>query len=56
MRANRTSVPTVPREGFAVLYARARRARAVAIHDLLAHAIHKLTPRLHFRRWGAHWG
>lgn len=56
MRANRNAVLTVPREGLAELYARARRARAVAIYDLLALAVHKLTPRVEFRRWGEHWG
>ena len=56
MKANRYEVPTIPRDGLAVVYAEARRARARAIHGLLTRAIHKLTPGLHVRRWGAHWG
>ena len=40
----------------AELYAAARRARARAVHDLLAGLIHRLTPRLHVPGWGTHWG
>lgn len=39
-----------------VLQARARRARAEAVHSLLARLIHRFTPRVDLRPWGAHWG
>ena len=55
MRADRI-VPTVPREGLTEIYTRARRQRAVVVHDLFVRAIHKLTPRLQLRRLGEHWG
>ena len=43
-------------EMLAVLHARAHRARAQAVGNLVVKLIHKLTPRIDLRPWGAHWG
>jgi len=40
----------------AVLNARARRARSEFVHSLVVRLIHRLTPRIHLRRVGTHWG
>ena len=39
-----------------VLQARARRARAQAVHNRIVRLIHWLKPRIPARRWGIHWG
>jgi len=46
----------IDRATIAVLHARARRARSEAAHNAVVRLIRKLTPRLHLRRLGAHWG
>lgn len=43
-------------EILAVLHARARRARAEAVHGLFARLIGRLTPRIDVRTMGLHWG
>ncbi len=43
-------------EALAVLQARARRARAEAVHALVVRLIDALAPRLAVRRWIAHQG
>lgn len=43
-------------ETLAVLQARARRARAEAVHALIVRLIDALTPRLDVRRWTANHG
>ena len=43
-------------ELLAVLEARARRARAQAVGNLIARLIHRLTPRLNAHRWDVRWG
>lgn len=43
-------------EVVAVLHARARQARAQAVHGLLARLIHRLTPRIDLRAARLHWG
>ncbi len=39
-----------------VLQARARRARAEAVHSLIVRLVLRLAPRLEPRGWGVHWG
>ena len=56
MRTNRHTATAVPREELADFYARARKAQAVAIRNMVVRAVHKLTPRLSLRRLGEHWG
>jgi hypothetical protein len=56
MKAKHREVIHIDPEVVAVLQARARRARADAVHDLFVRMIDRLTPRLAFRPWGAHWG
>jgi len=40
----------------AVLQARARRARAEAVHNTAVRLLQKLSPRLNLRVLGTHWG
>ena len=40
----------------AILQARARRARAQAMHSLILRLLERLTARPNSRRWGLHWG
>lgn len=39
-----------------VLQARARRARAEAVNNLVVRLVQRLTPRLDAHRWGVRWG
>ena len=55
MKANHTEVRINP-EVVAVLQARARRARAQAVHNVVIRLVQKLTPRLDLKLWGTHWG
>lgn len=58
MTTNTTPTRIDP-EVVALLRARARKARSQAMGNLvvrLINRLHKLTPRLNFRPWGAHWG
>lgn len=43
-------------ETVAVLNARARKARSEFVHGLVVRLVHRLTPRIHLRRIGTHWG
>jgi len=56
MTPNRNAGLPIHPEMLAVMYARARRARAQAIHNLAVRLIQKLTPRLNVRLWDTHWG
>ncbi len=56
MKAIKVTNLVIDPEVLAVLQARARRARAQAVHNLAVRLIQKLTPRLNLRLRGAHWG
>ena len=56
MKAIKVTNLVVDPEVLAVMQARARRARAEAVHNLVVQLVQKLSPRAHLRLWGAHWG
>ena len=56
MNTNANSPVRIDPEVVALLRARARKARSQAMANLVVRLINKLTPRLGFRPWGAHWG
>ena len=56
MKATNIEAIRIDPEVVGVLQARARKARAEAVHNLVIRLIHKLTPRFDLRFLGTHWG
>jgi menaquinone-dependent protoporphyrinogen IX oxidase len=56
MKAKRVTNLKLDPETLAVLNGRARKARSEYVNSFVVRLISRLTPRLHLRRLGAHWG